>query len=88
MDKSVTMVGNLDKYLTKLRQITKKLDKDWTWTKLGQILDKIWTNIGHLSKHCPNTRSTPVPSFFVKLRVVLRVSFCPHIAPPHRNLES
>ena len=63
MDKSVTMVGNLDKYLTKLRQITKKLDKDWTWTKLGQILDKIWTNIGHLSKHCPNTRSTPVPSF-------------------------
>ena len=60
MDKSVTMVGNLDKYLTKLRQITKKLDKDWTWTKRGQILDKIWTNIGHLSNICQNIVHTPV----------------------------
>ena len=32
----------------------------WTWTKLGQILDKIWTKLGHLSKNCLNFVRTDI----------------------------
>ena len=32
----------------------------WTWTKLGQILDKIWTKLGHLLKNCLNFVRTDI----------------------------
>ena len=68
----VEYFGQIDKFLTSLRQILFKtlttmmifwqiLDMDKYWTENGQVLDKTWTFVQNVSKFCPVSHSTGAP---------------------------